>query len=70
MMQFLRVTLYRMNLWTGLYMLNPYERATFHVVGWVVFVSCSLYFYVFWQGFKDGLLNQDHSYSTTNIMSS
>ena len=58
-MNFLQKSIYRMNLWTGLYMLNPYERATFHIVGWIALVSFSLYVYVFWKGFVAGLSQQE-----------
>jgi hypothetical protein len=46
--------MYRFNLWTGLYMLNPYERFIFHVVGWFSFTVSMLYIYVFWKGFVEG----------------
>ena len=46
--------LYRFNLWTGLYMLNPYERTVFHIVGWFSLTVSLLYIYVFWKGFVDG----------------
>lgn len=50
--------IYRFNLWTGLYMLNPYERFIFHVVGWFAFVVSMLYLYVFWKGFVEGFQQQ------------
>jgi len=46
--------MYRFNLWTGLYMLNPYERVVFHVIGWFSFTVSLLYVYVFWKGFVEG----------------
>mmetsp|Transcript_3139 Transcript_3139/g.6777 ORF Transcript_3139/g.6777 Transcript_3139/m.6777 type:complete len:98 (+) Transcript_3139:232-525(+) len=46
--------MYRFNLWTGLYMLNPYERIVFHLVGWFSFTVSLLYVYVFWKGFVEG----------------
>ncbi|VEU44945.1 unnamed protein product [Pseudo-nitzschia multistriata] len=46
--------IYRFNLWTGLYMLNPYERFVFHLVGWFSFTVSLLYVYVFWKGFIEG----------------
>jgi Small subunit of serine palmitoyltransferase-like len=46
--------IYRFNLWTGLYMLNPYERFIFHLVGWFAFTVSMLYLYVFWKGFVEG----------------
>mmetsp|Transcript_14769 Transcript_14769/g.41151 ORF Transcript_14769/g.41151 Transcript_14769/m.41151 type:complete len:103 (+) Transcript_14769:298-606(+) len=46
--------MYRFNLWTGLYMLNPYERFVFHLVGWFSFTVSLLYIYVFWKGFVEG----------------
>jgi hypothetical protein len=47
--------IYRFNLWTGLYMLNPYERLIFHFVGWFSLIVSSAYFYVFGSGFLEGL---------------
>ena len=52
---FVRKAIYRMNLWTGLYMLNQNERAAFHILGWVVLFSFCSYCYAFWKGFIDGL---------------
>lgn len=52
---FLKRWLYRFNLWTGLYMLNPYERATFHIVGWISTIAVLLYGGVFCGGFVEGL---------------
>ena len=46
--------MYRFNLWTGLYMLNPYERIVFHLVGWFSLTVSLLYVYVFWKGFAEG----------------
>mmetsp|Transcript_16150 Transcript_16150/g.36959 ORF Transcript_16150/g.36959 Transcript_16150/m.36959 type:complete len:102 (+) Transcript_16150:120-425(+) len=46
--------MYRFNLWTGLYMLNPYERIVFHLVGWFSCTVSLLYVYVFWKGFAEG----------------
>lgn len=46
---------YRFNLWTGLYMLNPYERLIFHLVGWFSFTVSLAYFFVFGSGFMDGI---------------
>ena len=46
--------IYRFNLWTGLYMLNPYERIVAHLVGWFSFTVSLLYVYVFWKGFFEG----------------
>jgi hypothetical protein len=51
----LQKSLYRFNLWTGLYMLNPYERTTFHVLGWISMVAFVLYMAVFLNGFMDGV---------------
>ena len=50
----LSLYMYRFNLWTGLYMLNPYERVVFHVVGWSSLTVSLLYVYVFWKGFAEG----------------
>eukprot|EP00529_Nitzschia_sp_RCC80_P033806 CAMPEP_0113503626 /NCGR_PEP_ID=MMETSP0014_2-20120614/34264_1 /TAXON_ID=2857 /ORGANISM="Nitzschia sp." /LENGTH=213 /DNA_ID=CAMNT_0000398645 /DNA_START=52 /DNA_END=693 /DNA_ORIENTATION=+ /assembly_acc=CAM_ASM_000159 len=52
---FFQKWIYRFNLWTGLYMLNPYERLAFHVVGWFSLTVSLLYFYVFWSGFIQGI---------------
>jgi hypothetical protein len=52
---FLQKNLYRFNLWTGLYMLNPYERTTFHVLGWISMIAFLLYGAVFLNGFMDGI---------------
>mmetsp|Transcript_411 Transcript_411/g.1044 ORF Transcript_411/g.1044 Transcript_411/m.1044 type:complete len:219 (-) Transcript_411:3095-3751(-) len=52
---FFQKWMYRFNLWTGLYMLNPYERLAFHVVGWFSLTVSLLYFYVFWSGFVHGI---------------
>jgi hypothetical protein len=49
------VWLYRFNLWTGLYMLNPYERLAFHIVFWFSMSVSLLYFSVFWSGFMEGM---------------
>ena len=51
---FLGLWMYRFNLWTGLYMLNPYERIVFHLVGWFSLTVSLLYVYVFWKGFFEG----------------
>ena len=56
---FLKRSIYRINLWTGLYMLNPRERATFHIFGLFVVVSFILYVIVFWKGFIDGYTQKD-----------
>jgi hypothetical protein len=53
--------IYRFNLWTGLYMLNPYERFVFHAVGWFTLVVSLAYFFVFWSGFRDGLIQDSSS---------
>lgn len=47
--------MYRFNLWTGLYMLNPYERLIFHLVGWFSLTVSLAYFFVFGSGFLEGL---------------
>jgi hypothetical protein len=47
--------IYRFNLWTGLYMLNPYEQFIFHLLGWFALIVSSAYFLVFWSGFQEGL---------------
>ncbi|CAB9497627.1 expressed unknown protein [Seminavis robusta] len=45
---------YQYNLWTGLYMLNPSERAGFNFFG-LLFTSCVImYMYDFFNGFRDG----------------
>lgn len=46
--------MYRFNLWTGLYMMNPYERIVFHLVGWFSLTVSLVYVYVFWKGFAEG----------------
>ena len=46
---------YRFNLWTGLYMLNPYERMIFHIICWFSVVTSLAYFAVFASGFFEGL---------------
>jgi hypothetical protein len=51
----LRTWMYRFNLWTGLYMLNPYERMVYHIVGWFILIVSLAYFSVFGSGFRDGL---------------
>lgn len=47
--------IYRFNLWTGLYMLNPYERLAVHAVGWFTLLVSLSYFSVFWSGFQEGI---------------
>lgn len=51
----LGVWFYRFNLWTGLYMLNPYEQLVVHVVGWFSLIVSLTYLFVFWSGFMEGL---------------
>ena len=46
--------IYRFNLWTGLYMMNPYEKIVIHLVGWFSLTVSFLYVYVFWKGFVEG----------------
>mmetsp|Transcript_17978 Transcript_17978/g.41456 ORF Transcript_17978/g.41456 Transcript_17978/m.41456 type:complete len:116 (-) Transcript_17978:137-484(-) len=46
--------MYRFNLWTGLYMMNPCERVVFHLVGWSSLTVSLLYVCVFWKGFAEG----------------
>jgi uncharacterized membrane protein len=46
--------IYRFYLWTGLYMLNPYERFIFLVVGFFSLTVSMLYLYVFAQGVVEG----------------
>eukprot|EP00531_Pseudo-nitzschia_arenysensis_P003216 CAMPEP_0116120162 /NCGR_PEP_ID=MMETSP0329-20121206/3032_1 /TAXON_ID=697910 /ORGANISM="Pseudo-nitzschia arenysensis, Strain B593" /LENGTH=110 /DNA_ID=CAMNT_0003613921 /DNA_START=110 /DNA_END=442 /DNA_ORIENTATION=- len=50
----LGLCMYRFNLWTGLYMMNPYERIVFHLVGWFSLTVSLVYVYVFWKGFAEG----------------
>ena len=52
---FLSTWVYRFNLWTGLYMLNPYERLIFHLLGWFTFIVSLAYCFVFGSGFLEGL---------------
>ena len=47
--------LYRFNLWTGLYMLNPYEQLVFHILCWFSLCVSLAYFAVFASGFYEGL---------------
>eukprot|EP00538_Stauroneis_constricta_P002126 CAMPEP_0119549388 /NCGR_PEP_ID=MMETSP1352-20130426/3091_1 /TAXON_ID=265584 /ORGANISM="Stauroneis constricta, Strain CCMP1120" /LENGTH=113 /DNA_ID=CAMNT_0007594921 /DNA_START=59 /DNA_END=400 /DNA_ORIENTATION=- len=47
--------IYRINLWTGLYMLNSWERAAFHIFGWVSSVAIFIYVAVFLSGFVEGI---------------
>jgi hypothetical protein len=58
--------LYRYNVWTGLYMLEPHERIFFHIFGWMFLCSLVLYLGVFWNGFMDGLMDDDKTRGTTN----
>jgi hypothetical protein len=64
----LNLWMYRFNLWTGLYMLNPYERLIFHLVGWFAFIVSMLYIYVFWKGFVEGFQQQQHGSTPVLIM--
>lgn len=45
---------YQYNLWTGLYMLNPPERAYINIFGFIMSVCMVLYLYIFFSGFRDG----------------
>mmetsp|Transcript_135396 Transcript_135396/g.201357 ORF Transcript_135396/g.201357 Transcript_135396/m.201357 type:complete len:94 (+) Transcript_135396:170-451(+) len=47
--------LYRFNLWTGLYMLNPYEQMVFHFLCWFSVTVSLAYVGVFASGFLEGL---------------
>mmetsp|Transcript_13742 Transcript_13742/g.33286 ORF Transcript_13742/g.33286 Transcript_13742/m.33286 type:complete len:107 (-) Transcript_13742:164-484(-) len=49
------IWMYRFNLWTGLYMLNPTEQVLFHIIFWVSIGVSLLYFSVFWSGFMEGV---------------
>mmetsp|Transcript_3968 Transcript_3968/g.4875 ORF Transcript_3968/g.4875 Transcript_3968/m.4875 type:complete len:85 (-) Transcript_3968:394-648(-) len=50
----IRKAVYRYNLWTGMYMLEPHERHALNVLfGTLALMGC-LYTYVFWKGFFDG----------------
>merc|ERR1712032_213150 len=53
----LNKTLYRFNLWTGLYMLNDREKIVYHLLIWFIIILFLVYVYVFLSGFKQGLLD-------------
>jgi Small subunit of serine palmitoyltransferase-like len=53
---FIQKALYRYNLWTGLYMLEPDERLWFHIFGWLFLSSFVTYMGVFAKGFIHGIL--------------
>ena len=50
---------YQIELHNGSYILNPYEKALFHVVTWTCVIGIGLYGYVFTKGFVDGLYAAD-----------
>ena len=52
--KWLRKALYRYNLWTGMYMLEPHERWALNVLFGTLAVMGCLYAFVFWRGFIDG----------------
>eukprot|EP00934_Nitzschia_sp_Nitz4_P000828 Nitzschia sp. Nitz4//scaffold84_size84139//45414//45746//NITZ4_005200-RA/size84139-processed-gene-0.99-mRNA-1//-1//CDS//3329559039//828//frame0 len=52
---------YRFNLWTGLYMLNPYERFVLYLLGGFTLLASLTYFVVFWRGFTAGVMQASES---------
>mmetsp|Transcript_6444 Transcript_6444/g.9431 ORF Transcript_6444/g.9431 Transcript_6444/m.9431 type:complete len:83 (-) Transcript_6444:348-596(-) len=50
----IKKAIYRYNLWTGMYMLEPHERSAINVIFTVLGVMGCLYTYVFWKGVIDG----------------
>lgn len=51
---FIQKALYRYNLWTGMYMLEPHERWALNILFSILATMGCLYTFVFWKGFLDG----------------
>mmetsp|Transcript_20068 Transcript_20068/g.55845 ORF Transcript_20068/g.55845 Transcript_20068/m.55845 type:complete len:96 (+) Transcript_20068:297-584(+) len=51
----LQTTIYRIHLWTGLYMLNAWERAAFQIFGCISGLAFLLYVGVFVSGVIEGI---------------
>ena len=55
----IRKAIYRYNLWTGMYMLEPCERQALNAFFGTLAFMGSLYTYVFLKGFLDGFAAAD-----------
>eukprot|EP00979_Chaetoceros_neogracilis_P018086 scaffold10550_cov271-Chaetoceros_neogracile.AAC.65 len=51
---YIRKAVYRYNLWTGMYMLEPNERCALNFLFAILAGMCCLYTLAFWKGLLEG----------------